>query len=878
MPEWRAEIRGLLANCNLDPGQEAAIVDELADHADQRYEELLRQGWTPAKAYQRTLAELSDARLPEGVLGVESTPKALLSRRFPFAARILFKYWRLTGVAVLSLAIAMAAAVGGLSFTNALLLRPPTAFAPGQLVTIHESSPSGEFQQASFAEYKLYRDQNQVFSGVAAFNYGIGVTPFGWGKQSGNAVSGSVSVNYFDVLGVHSAVGRFFSAEDSIAKEEAVLSYPFWQRLGGDTTIVGQRLRWGGGSLTIVGVAPKDFTGTVIGFSNDVWTNITRGATPEELNRRDNRWLTPVARLKPGISRGQAESDVKKLAQNLAQDFPASNEGYTANVRPLTMLNPGDLELARTFSWTVMGVVFLVLLAACANGINLLLGLAAARRQEMLIRAALGATRGRLIRQLLQESALICLFSSLLGFSLAWYGLKQLLAFRPVLFSGLPPLLLDFRPDLRVAGLTAALILLLTAAIGLIPALHLSISDLAAALNGEMVVGGTGKRRARSVLVIIQTAVCSLVLVGAGLCLRSIEYLKQVPLGFSARNLVFTFTGVGVEKPAQFYANVRRETASLPGVTAVSLSTSLPLTQNGPPDVVVPEGNESSKDQWSAVSYNIIDNNYFSVLGLPLLAGRPFDSTDAEHSPEVAVINRTLARKYWPSQDPLGKRLRIRNGNRLVQIVGVVGDSKYGDLDEPELSFMYLALSQHPGEADGLALTVATNGQPRQWIEPILNRIHKVNPEVFCMMTGTLEDQVNLSLLLPRIIFGCVSGFGLLALVLSMSGIYATTSYSVGERKKEIGIRMALGATPGDVMTVLLRQSALATMAGLILGLGLGVALSALLRSLLYGIRPVETGVLIAVFALTTTLALATAYSAARPWVTADPLEAVRHA
>jgi predicted permease len=525
-----------------------------------------------------------------------------------------------------------------------------------------------------------------------------------------------------------------------------------------------------------------------------------------------------------------------------------------------------------------MGVVFLVLLAACANVINLLMGLATARRQEMLIRAALGASRGRLMGQLLRESAIICAVAGLIGFGLAWYGLGRLLAFRVVLFNGLPPLLLDFRPDLTVAGLTVAVILILTVAVGMVPALHSSIPNLAGALNGEIAVGGRRKRRARSILVVIQTAVCTLVLVGAGLCLRSIEYLKRVPLGFSARNLVFTYvSGPEDTQPRSFYDAVRRETAALPGVTAVTLSTSLPLSQNGPPDRVVPEGKEDAKDQWSTVYSNIVDNNYFSVLGLPVLTGRAFTTSDTESSPEAVVINYTFARKYWPNEEPVGKRLRIQRGNRLVQIVGVVADSKYDDLDEPQLPYMYLAISQHPSEAADLGLTAATNGVPRLWVKPILNSIYKAHPSAFCILTGTLEDQVDLALLLPRIIFACVSGFGLLALLLSMAGLYATTSYSVSERRKEIGIRIALGAQPRDLIASLLRQSTLVTVIGLALGLGMGVGMSSLLGSLLFGIRPVEPMVLVGVVLVTAAISLITAYLAARPWVKVDPLEAVRH-
>jgi len=878
MPDWKGKIRARLAGLDLDPSREAEIAEELSQHASDRCEELMRQGLSETDASQRTLAELGDFSLVTGLAESNIEPKALLSRRFPFPFRILGKYWKLTAVAVGSLGLAMAAAVGGLSLFNALLLRPPMSASPGRLVSLYGISPASAAEQMSFPDYKHYRDHNQVFSGLAAFNYGISLTPFNIGDERELVVNNAVSENYFEVLGLHPAAGRFFSGDDSQRKLEVVVSCSFWQRrLGGDPAVVGRKVKSGKDSVVIVGVAPKGFAGTVAGFAADAWFPIRMGNNPDLFNNRDERWLTPIGRLKPGLGRPQALADVTVLAQQLAHDFPASNKDRTAGIRPLTMLPADEMGLARIFSWTVIGVVFLVLLAACANVVILLLGLATARRQEMLIRAALGASRRRLVAQLLRETAIICVVGGLIGFGLAWYGLERLLGFRPVIFNGLPPVLLDLRPDFTVAGLTIGVIFVLTVAVGILPAMQSSIPNLAGALSGELAVGGTRKRRARNILVVLQTAICTLALVGAGLCLRSIENLKRVPLGFSARNLVFTYVAGPENIPPQtFYESLRRETTALPGVTAVTRSTSFPLSQNGSPDRVAPQGHERDKEQWTNVHYNMIDDNYFSVLLLPLLAGRAFDSTDNEHSPEVVIVNHTLAQKYWPGEDPLGKRLRIEHGNRLVQIVGVAADSKYDDLDEPQLPFMYFAIRQHPREATDLALVVATNGQPRLWIEPVIKKIHEVSPAAFCFLTGTFEDQINFSLLLPRIIFACVSGFGLLALVLSMAGIYAATSYSVAERKKEIGIRMALGARPRQVMTSVLRQATLVTGIGLSSGLGLSVALSSLLSSLLYGIRLVEWPVLAGVGALTVFIALLTAYFAARPWMKIDPLEAVR--
>jgi putative ABC transport system permease protein len=890
MPDWKAEIRACLAALELDPAREAAIVEELAGHAADRYEELLREGAANAEAHRRTLEELCNAKLPTGLDAAETNPKVLLSRRFPFAARILVKYWKLTAVAVVSLAVGIAASVAGLSVLNALLMRPLAASEPSRLVTLYDSSPSQPMQQVSFAGYKFFRENNQTFAGLAAFNYGFNLLPFSYAGASERITVSTVSENYFDVLGIHPAAGRFFVGDDSRPKAEFVLSYPFWQRLGADPAIAGKTIRVNGQPATIVGVAAKDFTGTLAGFAIDAWAPIridealavdTRHAAQARtgLENRSNRWLTPIGRLKPGLESSRAQADIGTLAERLAHDFPDVEKDHSIGMVPASILPAGGQAVARMFSWSVAGIVFLVLLAACGNVINLLLGLATARRQEMLIRAALGATRGRLFRQLLQESAWLCLASSVLGFFLAYAALQRLFALHPVLINGIPPLVLDFRPDLRVVALAITVITLVTVAVGTVPALYASLPNLAAALNGETCAGGTHKRRARAILVIMQTAVCTVVLVGAGLCLRSLLQLKNVPLGFSGRNLIEVVAGVteqaDQEKPDVV---IRQEMAALPGVTDVTLASSLPLGGQGfDRHRVAAEGEENHKESWSEVPYSLVEGNYFSMLGIPLLSGRTFTSADREHSPEVVIVNQTLARKYWPGQDPLGKRLRFADDKGLAEVIGMVADSKYTDLDEPQLAFMFLAAKQHPRPLGDMVLIASTNGNPRLWAESLHTLVRRHDPYAFCV-TMTLADQIDFSLLVPRVIFGCVSGFGFLALILSMTGIYATTSYSVSERRKEIGIRIALGAQPRQLMISLLRQSALVTGAGLVVGLALGLASSAALASLLYGIRPVELPVLLGVAALTMAMAFATVYLAARPWVTADPLEAVRHA
>jgi predicted permease len=892
MPDWTEEIRSRLAGLDLEPTRESEIVEELAQHAADRYQELLAKGISQDDACRRTIAELSDSRLPANLLQGKAGdgPKPLFSRHFAFSARILATYWKLTVVAVVSLAVAIAAVVTGISIINALLLRPPGVREPGRLLTLYESTPADSMQQVSLPDYQFFRDNSHMLSGLAAFNYGFNMLTFNDGKRSERINVTTVSENYFDVLEVQPAAGRLFHGDDSQPKAEIVLSYPFWLRLGADPAICGETIHLNGHQATIAGVAAKGFTGTVAGFSIDAWAPLridqalARGTTQMEqakaaVESRSGHWLTAVGRLKSGAEQPQAQAELATLAERLALDFPDTNKDRVAGTAVTTLLPTGEQGLVKVLSWTVAAIIFLVLVAACANVVNLLLGLATARRQEILIRAALGATRARLVRLLLQESVWICLIGGVLGLGMAYAGLERLFAFRPVIINGFPPLLLDCRPDLKVVGLAVAVIMLATLAVGLAPALYSSIPNLAGALNGEMAVGGTSKRRARAVLVAIQTAVCTVILVGAGLCLRSLEQLKRVPLGFSGRNLVEVGAQASDAADQQkLNAVLRAEITAFPGVTEVTLASSLPLGGQGyDRNRIVGEGEENKADRWAEAGYSLVEGNYFSMLGIPLLAGRTFASTDREHTPEVVIINQTLARKYWPGEEPIGKRLRIADGKRLVEVVGLVGDSKYTDLDEPQLPFMFLAASQHPRQAGDLALIAATNDNARLWREPLRALVRKHDPAALSYIM-TLDDQIDLSLLVPRTIFACAGGFGLLALVLSMTGLYATTAYSVSERKKEIGIRVALGAQPRDLLLSLLRHSALVTAVGLATGLVLGVAMSWLLGSALYGIRPVEATVLIAVALLTAFLALTTAYFAARPWVNADPLEAVRHA
>ena len=683
-------------------------------------------------------------------------------------------------------------------------------------------------------------------------------------------------------------LGRFFErGEDDRPSALAVLSYSYWKWLGADPNILGKTVSVDRVLLTVVGVAPRSFAGTIFSDLPDVWYPLSIDAT---LNHQAQDWradrsvhnLGLVGRLKTGVTRQQALADMQMLSKQLAVAYPASDKDRIAQLTETSMLPVDSVSSAKIISAIILAIVALVLFAACSNVANLLLALASARRHEILVRAAMGATRGRLIRELLVDSTLLAAGGGLFGFSLAWFGLRQLMQFKPYIPGiGLLPLTIDFRPDIRVAAVTVALVLLAGLATGLLPGLYSSSPNLAGALSGEIAVGGTRKGRIRNLLVVIQVAVCTVVLIGVGLCFQSMSNLQHVNLGFSARNLaILTLdlrsNGYSEEQGRNMYAKMQGAATQIYGVQSTGMASDLPLSGNGGHEEQVRvEGSPATIRQAASIASVAVDENYFATLGIPVLGGRVFSPADTAKGPAVIVINHLMAEKYWPGQNPIGKTARIENGNQVVTVVGVVGDGKYIDIDEPARPFMYTDLNQHYQSV--VYLMARTKGNPHQWLTPMSEALQRIDAQLF-FQTLTMDDLMGFSLYVPRITLVCTSAFGALAFLLAAVGLYGAVFYSVSERKKELGIRVALGAAPRDLWTMILGQTSAVTAAGLFLGIVGGVIASTLVRSQLYGIRPVEWIVLLAVALTMGAMMLLTAFSAARPWMRADPMEAVRHA
>jgi len=767
-----------------------------------------------------------------------------------FSLRILRKHWKLTIIAVSSLAIAMAAGTVGFSVFNALLLRPPAVVAPDRLLTVYSSTPTEEFSGICYADYTFYRDNNRVFSSLMAFPYSITLNTIVFDHRTKAGLINAVSDTYFSVLGVPPMLGRVFArGDDDKPSTLAVLSYSYWKRLGADRNIVGKTVNVNNVQLTVIGVMPKSFVGTIFSDLPDLWYPLSTDLTA---NHQDQSWRTDrtitslrmVGRLKPGVTRDQALANLQTIARRLASAYPKTNKDRIARVTETKMLPEDSISSAKIISAIIFAIVGLVVFAACSNVANLLLALTSARRHEILVRAAMGATRGQLVRQVLFDSTLIAGGGGVLGFLLASLGLKQLMQFKPYVPGlGSIPLTIDFRPDITVMATISALVFVVGLATGLVPGFYSSTPNLAGALSGEIAIGGTRKGRIRNTLVAIQVAVCTLVFIGVGLCFRSLDNLRHVNLGFSTRNIAILTadlqsSGSSVDQGRKLYAKMRETASRMYGVESVSLAGDIPVSQSGGSvEQIHVADSLAPVEAGQSIAFAMVDENYFSALGIPLLAGRAFTLADAPKAPEVIIVNHLMAEKYWPGQDPIGKAVQIENGHRVATVVGVVADGKYVDIDEPARPFMYFDLNQHYQSA--VYLMARTNGAPRQWLTPLSEALQKAVPGLF-FTTLTIDDWLDFALFVPRITLACIVGFGGLAFMVATVGLYGAVFYSVSERKKEFGIRAALGARPRDLWSMTLRQTSAVTGAGVCLGMLGGVIASVVVRSLLYGIHPVE--------------------------------------
>ena len=796
-----------------------------------------------------------------------------------YSFRMLWKSPGFTVVAIIALALGIGFNTAIFSVVNAVLLRPLPYKDANRLVILWEKA-STQDTSVSYPNFLDWRDQNQSFEELAAFRPdSFNLTGAGEPERLSACMT---SANFFRTLSAHPFKGVDFpAAEDRPGGAKVViLDYGFWQRrFGGDAGVVGRQLTLNNQSYTVIGVTAPDFR-----FSTDADIFVLLGQIDDLCfkSRACHPGISAIGRLKPGVSLEQAHADMDALMARLGAQYPDTNGDRRIHTESLYDNTVGDVRPAL---FVLLGAVGFLLLIACANVANLLLARAGARQKEMAIRAALGAGRWRIVRQLLTESVVLAVFGGVMGLLLAFWWTDALKSLVP----GDIPRLQEATIDLRVLGFTLIIAVLTGVVFGLIPALQTSRPELNEVLK-EGDRGSTGRRhRVRSLLVVSEIAIALMLLIGAGLMVRSLWRLYNVRTGFETRNLLtmelsYTARPDEAERAHSFFRELEERIKNSPGVESVAFSSGFPFL-GAPENSLWPTGHPPAKptDAMMTVEY-VVTPDYFRTLGIELKRGRLIGEQDRAGSPLVAVIDESFAQKYFPGQDPLGKYLDNGNDMKQIEIVGIVGHVKHFGLagEVPLDPQYYLSLEQIPKEIlpnilSDISMSVRTSGDPLKLAPAIRQQVLEMDRNQPVFNVRSMEQIITESLASRRFAMLALTIFASVALVLAAVGIYGVMSYSVTQRTHEIGIRMALGASAYDVLKMVLGQGMLLVLIGLVIGIVGALALTRVMASLLFGVSatdPVTFGVISLLLAL---VALLACYIPARRAMRVDPMSALRY-
>ena len=809
-----------------------------------------------------------------------------------YGARAYLKAPAFTLAAAVALALGIGANATIFSFVNALLLRPVQGVRePGRLVAVYTSDySSGLYGGSSVPDYLDFRDQSDAFEGLAAYEPAISSLSAGGEDAPERGRGAYVSGNYFDVLGVGAAAGRVLQPQDDVtpgAHPLVVISHQLWRRrFNSDPAIVGRHVNLDGRPYAVVGVAAESFKGLHLGEpAPDFWLPLVM--MPESvLKARGNRGRDIVGRLKPGATAEQAQAQLTGIAARLARAYPDTNLGTLekpdqprpVTVAPLTLIGPRARENVRAVARLLLAVVGLVLLIACANVANLLLARAATRRREIAIRLALGASRPRLVRQLITESMALALLGGALGLFVAAWTADLL----PGFFPAEDTALLDLSLDWRVLGFTAGVSLLTGLVFGLAPALQASRPDLLMALKDDAGGKSQGLRRfgLRNLLVVAQIALALLLLVGAGLFIRSLRNALSLDPGFDPNNLLLASLEIrgqqlSKEQGSALYDELLERVGGLPGVRAATYTRVTPLGGGGQRRGTQIEGYQPRPKEDTEINTNVVGRDYFRTMGIGIVRGRGFDARDTEKSQPVVVVNEEFARRYFPNQDPIGKRLRTSSRGPYQEIVGVARDAKYRDLREQTLPFIYIPLAQEYQR--GMTLVVRTEGDPLAAAPAVRGLMQSLNKNLPLYNVTTMASHVRAALSAERMIAVLLGVFGGVALALASIGVYGVMAYSVAQRTREIGIRVALGASRKDIIGLIVGQGMALVLLGGAAGLALSFALTRLLAGLLFGVSASDPATYAGVTTLLAGVALLACYLPARRATKVDPMVALRY-
>ena len=815
-----------------------------------------------------------------------------------YAVRMLAKSKAFSAIAILSLALGIGANTTIFTVVNAILLHPLPVKDISRVVEVDTVDTKTVVTAAnatklgmSYPNFQDYARDNQVLSGTACF---VGPLPLTWsGRAEPKQVLGQlVTANYFDVLGLRPAVGRFFLSDEDTkpgGNNVVVLSYTLWvNKFGSDPNIVGQVLTLNATPYTVIGVGPRGFKGIfTFASAEEVWVPVSM--YPQVLagffkdNFNDRRFLstTMFGRLKDGVSMSAAEASLKTIASRLETAFPKDNASRSVSLTPLTdavvgVNNHGQIALMGGLMMAVVGVVLMI---ACVNVANLLLAQAARREKEITLRAALGASRGRVIRQLFTESMVLAMLAGVVGVAIAYAGRAALWSFRPPFIQQGD---LDLGFDFNVLFFTLGVSLLTAMLIGIAPAIKVARPNLVEVLN----VGGRGgsvswtRNRFRSLLVVTEIALALVALVGAGLFVRSMRNAQSIDPGFESKDLfVFAFDLGALHydegRGQQFFRNAIERAEASPKVASATIASNFPVG-GGFARTVFPEGqSETTGYRGTLTQLDDVMPNYFKTLRIPLVKGRAFTDSDRKGTTLVVIANEAMAKHFWPGEDAVGKRFHFFGETQLREVVGVVRDTVVNNIGEEPQPLAYLPMTQDYSPV--ATMQVRTVGPPDAVISSVRQQVQGLDNGLALTNFNTVGELLGQGLWASRMGAGLLSLFGVIALILSVVGVYGVLSYSVSQQTREIGIRMAMGAQTNSVLKLIVKQGMRLAIAGLVLGLVLALLAMRSLSSLLYGVSVYDPIIFGGVFLILAAAAVAACYFPARRAARVDPLVALRY-
>jgi macrolide transport system ATP-binding/permease protein len=865
-----------------------SMEEELRFHIAERAADLQRSGVPTVEAKRRAQLEFG---------GIENYKEQCReTRRFHgihgFFADLRFGFrmlWRSPGfsiLAILCLTLGIGANAAVFSWVEGILFRPYPAVAHQERLFALTGTARGQADPTALSWPDFLDLQRGCTLFDSFFVSKITGTTLSIGDRAEVTTGSIVSANYFDAIGVHPILGRGFEpGEDSgrSAHPVTVISYQLWRgRFNGDPQIIGKTQRLDGVLHTIIGVAPKGFYGTFVGWAMQFWVPASMEEIFEgggyKLEDRGARWIEAYGRLKPGVTREQAQQEIAAVAKRLEADYPETNRGRSVKLWPLWQTPFNNAGTLLPTLEIMLAVVVFVLLIACANVGNLLLVRSFARRHEMTVRMAIGAGRGRLVRQLVTEGLILSAFGAAGGLLMAYWCRHVLVLLLPT--RGGVAMHLPGDIDWRVLALSAGVCLIATLLLSLVPAMQTRDLDLSGALKAESAgVVGRGRRAwVRSGLVVMQVSLSFVLLVGAGLLLQSLQRIRNTSPGFSTHEVVETSVnlvqaGYDAQRAQNFQDQLLDRVKVIPGVESAAFARMTPLSYGSYSSApIAVDGYQSAPEEQPIVEYNEVGPDYFPTIGIPLVSGREFTRSDDEKSVLVAIVNETMAAKYWRGRNPIGERVQVKG--RWMQVVGVSKDSKYESVRETPKPFFYVPLRQN--FAIGAGLNIRTRLSPEAATAALTREVHALDRNLALFEVITLQQQVDRSTSPQLVAVTLVSVLGGLALLLAAIGLYGVMSYAVSQSRRELGLRMALGATPSHLLRLVMSRGLTLTAAGIVAGTVAALASTRLLGYLLYNVSPRDPLSFGSAFVVITIASLAACFLPAWRATRTDPLQALR--